>query len=158
MFFHPKDLKIENDNPWFKLWFNILLHTQSIVCATADTSAFRVLGIYNFGQQYNIPSEVHARLTFLGGNLRTSWKPDLGLLIIYIFYNQKEVWLYSFWTKRHIPIILDLIICMYTIFMRNFFLQTTWFAIFALSTLKFMFSKKATKIDEIFTVDLTFTT
>ena len=27
-------LKSERNNPWFKPWFNILLHTQSIVCAT----------------------------------------------------------------------------------------------------------------------------
>ena len=31
MFFYPKKLKSENNNPWFKPWFNILLHTQSIV-------------------------------------------------------------------------------------------------------------------------------
>ena len=49
MFFHPKNLKSENNNPWLKPWFNILLHTQSIVCATADTQSLeKVLGIYNF--------------------------------------------------------------------------------------------------------------
>ena len=43
-------LKSERKNPWFKPWFNILLHTQSIVCATHSIrSMFRVLGIYNFG-------------------------------------------------------------------------------------------------------------
>ena len=31
MFFHPKNLQSENDNPWFQPWFNILLHTQSNV-------------------------------------------------------------------------------------------------------------------------------
>ena len=34
MFFHPKKLKSETFNPWFKPRFIILLHTQSIVCAT----------------------------------------------------------------------------------------------------------------------------
>ena len=43
MFFHPKNLKSENNNPWFKPWFNILLHTQSINCVCHS-----VLGIYNF--------------------------------------------------------------------------------------------------------------
>ena len=39
-------LKSERNNPWF----NILLHTQSIVCACHSIrSMFRVLGIYNFG-------------------------------------------------------------------------------------------------------------
>ena len=31
------------NNPWFKPWFNILLHTQSII-----HTMFKVLGIYNF--------------------------------------------------------------------------------------------------------------
>ena len=49
MFFHPKNLKSENNN----LWFNILLHTQPIVCATVDSQCldsiiFKVVGIYNF--------------------------------------------------------------------------------------------------------------
>ena len=41
MFFHPKNLKSGNNIPWFDL----LLHTQSIGCATV---VFRVLGIYHF--------------------------------------------------------------------------------------------------------------
>ena len=40
MFFHPKNLKSENNNPWF----NILLHTQSIVCATVDSHCLEYLG------------------------------------------------------------------------------------------------------------------
>ena len=44
MFFHPKNLKSENNNPWFKPWFNILLHTQSIVCATVDSRCLEYLG------------------------------------------------------------------------------------------------------------------
>ena len=44
MFFHPKNLKSENNNPWFKPWFNILLHTQSIVCATVDSQCLEYLG------------------------------------------------------------------------------------------------------------------
>ena len=41
MFFHPKS---ENDNPWFKPWFSILLHTQSIVCAIVDSQCLEYLG------------------------------------------------------------------------------------------------------------------
>ena len=44
MFFHPKNLKSENNNPLFKPWFNILLHTQSIVCATVDSWCLEYLG------------------------------------------------------------------------------------------------------------------
>ena len=44
MFFHPKNLKSENNNPWFKPWFDILLHTQSIVCATVDSQFLEYLG------------------------------------------------------------------------------------------------------------------
>ena len=44
MFFHPKNLKSENNNPWFKPWFQILLHTQSIVCATVDSQCLEYLG------------------------------------------------------------------------------------------------------------------
>ena len=39
MFFHPKNLKSENNNPRF----NILLHTQSIVCATVDSQCLEYL-------------------------------------------------------------------------------------------------------------------
>ena len=40
MFFHPKNLKSENNNPWLKPWFNILLHTQ----ATVDSQCLEYLG------------------------------------------------------------------------------------------------------------------
>ena len=43
MFFHPKNLKSENNNLWFKPWFNILLLTQSIVCATVDSQCLEYL-------------------------------------------------------------------------------------------------------------------
>ena len=44
MFFrNPKKIKSENNNPWFKPWFNILLHTQSIVCATVDSKCLEYL-------------------------------------------------------------------------------------------------------------------
>ena len=45
MFFHPKNLKIENNNPWF----NILLHTQSILCATVDSQCLEYLGYITLG-------------------------------------------------------------------------------------------------------------
>ena len=49
MFFHPKNLKSENNNPWF----NILLHTQSIVCATVDSQCLEyVLGTYKFVEYF----------------------------------------------------------------------------------------------------------
>ena len=37
MFFRPENLKREKYNPWFKLWFDILMHTQSIMCVTVDS-------------------------------------------------------------------------------------------------------------------------
>ena len=40
MFFQPKNLKSENNNPCF----NILLHIQSIVCATVDSQCLEYLG------------------------------------------------------------------------------------------------------------------
>ena len=51
MFFHLKNLKSENNDPWYRPWFNIVLNTQSIVCATVDSHCllFKVLGIHNFG-------------------------------------------------------------------------------------------------------------
>ena len=36
-------LKTTN-KPWSKTWFNILLHTQSIVCATVDSQRLEYLG------------------------------------------------------------------------------------------------------------------
>ena len=44
MFFHPKNLKSGNNNPWFKQWFNILMHKKSIVCATVDSCCLEYLG------------------------------------------------------------------------------------------------------------------
>ena len=41
-------LKSERNNPWFKPWFNILLHTQISCVCHSIRSMFRVLGIYNF--------------------------------------------------------------------------------------------------------------
>ena len=41
MFFDPKNLKSENNKLWFKPWFNILLHTQSI--ATVDSQCLEYL-------------------------------------------------------------------------------------------------------------------
>ena len=52
MFFHPKDLKSENNNPWFKPRFNILLHTQSIVCATVDSQYLEYLWYIYFGPTF----------------------------------------------------------------------------------------------------------
>ena len=37
-------LKSERNNPWFKPWFNILLHTQSIVYATVKGRCLEYLG------------------------------------------------------------------------------------------------------------------
>ena len=57
MFFHKKNLKSENNNPWFKLWFNILQHTQSIVCAIVDSQCLEYLGyMYNFGVYSSVPT------------------------------------------------------------------------------------------------------
>ena len=44
MFFHPNNMRSENNNPWLKPLFNILLHTQSIVCATVDSHCLEYLG------------------------------------------------------------------------------------------------------------------
>ena len=52
-FFHPKNLKSESNNPWFKPWFNILLHTQSIVCATVDSQCLEDLGYITLGRVRN---------------------------------------------------------------------------------------------------------
>ena len=44
-------MKSENNNPWFIPWFNVLLYSQSIVCATVDSQCLEyLLGIYNFGR------------------------------------------------------------------------------------------------------------
>ena len=45
MFFHPQNLKSETNNPWF----NILLHTQSIVCATVDSQRLEYLRCITLG-------------------------------------------------------------------------------------------------------------
>jgi hypothetical protein len=37
------------------MWFNILLHTQSIVCATVLQYKVNVLGIYNFAEKLKTP-------------------------------------------------------------------------------------------------------
>ena len=48
-------LKSEINNPWFKPWFNILLHKQSIVYATVCSQCLEYLGcitLYN-GKKIN---------------------------------------------------------------------------------------------------------
>ena len=42
--FHPKMLKGERNYPWFKQWYNILLHTQSIVTARRLGQCLEYLG------------------------------------------------------------------------------------------------------------------
>ena len=37
-------MKSERNNPWFKPWFNILLHTESIVCETVKGQCLEHLG------------------------------------------------------------------------------------------------------------------
>ena len=44
MFFHPRNLKSENDNPWFKPWLIILLHTQSIMGAIVGSQCLEYFG------------------------------------------------------------------------------------------------------------------
>ena len=60
MFFHQKNLKSENNNPWFKPWFNILLHTQSFVCATVDCQCLEYLGYITL--TYPCPNPWHDSL------------------------------------------------------------------------------------------------
>ena len=43
MLFHPKNLKSKNNKPWFNPWFNILMHTQSVVYATVDSQCLEYL-------------------------------------------------------------------------------------------------------------------
>ena len=43
-------MKSENRDPWFKPGLNILMHTQSIVCAIVDSYCLEYLKIYNFGK------------------------------------------------------------------------------------------------------------
>ena len=52
MFFHPKNLKSNNNNPWFKPCFNILLHTQWIVCATENSQCLEYLECISLAQGY----------------------------------------------------------------------------------------------------------
>ena len=42
--FSLNNLKSENNNPRFKQWFNILLHKQSTVCATANSQCLEFMG------------------------------------------------------------------------------------------------------------------
>ena len=56
MFFHPKNLKSENDNPWFT-WFNILLYTQAIMCDTVISQCLEYLGCMTLPK--NLKSERH---------------------------------------------------------------------------------------------------
>ena len=63
MFFHPKNLKSENNNPWF----NILLHTQSIVCAIVDSQCLEYFGYITLtgGRKLALASQCNAVLALL---------------------------------------------------------------------------------------------
>ena len=74
-------LKSEINNPWFKPWFDILLHTQDCVWHSIR-SMFRVLGMYNFGcaqQEYTIASKIlwQRRLKII---VVSTWKSGSTLL------------------------------------------------------------------------------
>ena len=66
MFFHPKNLKSENNNPWFKPWFNILLHIQSIVFAKLDSQILEYLEYVTLfrPQSYRKMAELYTSLMF----------------------------------------------------------------------------------------------
>ena len=75
MFFHPKNLKSENNNPWFKPWINILLHTQATVCATVDIQCLKYLE-YNFGVpcKFSLEDQTSSKKQDLGGPVHyTGW-------------------------------------------------------------------------------------
>ena len=69
MFFHPKNLESENNNPWFKPRFNILMHTQSIVCATLDSQCLEYLGYITLWISWKYvtrrPNQTHSKAFFL---------------------------------------------------------------------------------------------
>ena len=75
MFFTQKT-KSENDNPWFKPWFNILLHTQSIVCATVDSQCLEYLGYITLIFICSIRCE--------HGKIRTIWKISYNIATVAI--------------------------------------------------------------------------
>ena len=81
MFFYPQKLKSENNNPWFKPWFSILLHTKSIVCATVDLQCLEYLG------QITLISTWHWYCLFLQ-KLHKYWKNQLELknkVVVYLY-------------------------------------------------------------------------
>ena len=59
-------LKSERNNPWFEPWFNILLHTQSIVCATVQGQCLEYLGYITlvYSQKYVdlLETKTHLRM------------------------------------------------------------------------------------------------
>ena len=75
MFFHPKNVKNENNNLWFKSWSNILPHTRSIVCATVDSQCLKYLE-YNFGVpcKFSLEDQTSSKKQDLGGPVHyTGW-------------------------------------------------------------------------------------
>ena len=63
-------LKSERNNPWFKPWFNILLHTQSIVCATVSGQCLEYLEyitlqeVTKFSFDWNVSEKAYGTSTF----------------------------------------------------------------------------------------------
>ena len=90
MFFHQKNLKSENNNPWFKPWSNILRHTQSIVCAPLDSQVFRVLGIYNFGSPVK---KVFKFIFLVWGKLQNAHTIFLFIEDIVFWLNSWKCWM-----------------------------------------------------------------
>ena len=89
MFFHPKNLKSENNNPWFKPWFNILLHTQSIVCATLDSQCLEYLGymtlilhMYNVHvvSDLNIDKKLVQLVKYVTFDINSKYKRQISML------------------------------------------------------------------------------
>ena len=76
MFFHPKNFKSENINPWF----DILLHTKSIVCATLDSQCLEYLGYITLVTRLK-PRPYFSFRCNVVGRLERRYDENLGLLL-----------------------------------------------------------------------------
>jgi hypothetical protein len=102
MFFHSKNLKSENNNPWFKPWFNILLHTQSIVCATVDSQCLEYLGYITllFLTTTIVDFRFHISLVLLPSQITTS--EHTLITSVKVFFAQK--WTRSQCSQKHFKV------------------------------------------------------
>ena len=89
-------LKSERNNQWFKPWFNILLHTQSNVCATVQGQCLEYLGYKTLPSTQTWKKPNLASLYYKNDQYTSELKMQFNLVFLVLNNESSFIWLH-FW-------------------------------------------------------------